>query len=815
MAEEIKDSVITSPLEDVLHNSMIPYAEYVILDRALPRVEDGLKPVQRRILYSMYEQGMTPDKGYKKSARVVGDCLAKYHPHGDTSVYDAMVRLAQPYNMRNTLVDGHGNFGSIDGDSAAAMRYTEVKLQPLALELVSDIDKDTVDWMLNFDDSLKEPETLPGRFPNLLVNGASGIAVGLATNIPTHNLAEVIDGVIAYLDNPKISLDEMMKIVKGPDFPTGGYVIAGEELRTAYETGKGKIRIRAKINVEEAENGKKNIVITEIPYQVNKAMLLKKIAELQETNKDVLGGIADICDESDRSGMRAVVKLKRDVDPKPILEFLLKYTQLQVSFGINMVAIADGKPKLMGLLEIIRYYVDYQISVILRRTKFDYNKAKERAHILEGLIIAVTDIDKVIRIIKTSPDTPTAKVNLRQAFDLSDRQAQAILDLRLARLTKLEVDNLKEELAAMKKLMAELQAIIDSKKLQKDVVKKEISVIRKKYRDDRRTVIVGTPEEISVVKSREERKIEKFVIGVNANGIVRKVKTATYKRYSGNETPNKAELFLFRTEADSDDYLYAFTNKGDCHKIDVEMIPEGSGAMSGGVKFQQIAKEALVGEIPVAFFAVKNLAVPQGKLLFFSKDGMVKRTDWQEYSVAKNHYQAIKLKEGDELFAVLPEKDNHDIFFASEKGMCLYCSADIPEQGRVAGGVKGMNLAEGDRIIAVTQVSPEKDYEIVVATGFGTFKLVMLGTIGKLDRARKGVRICDLPEETDQVKFAGLAEDGQNVKLLVVAEDGSLHYADSSELPLESRTTKGRPLPSLGGARVAEVFSFRGKGSDT
>ena len=509
MAEEMKDSVITSPLEDVLHNSMIPYAEYVILDRALPRVEDGLKPVQRRILYSMYDQGMTPDKGYKKSARVVGDCLAKYHPHGDTSVYDAMVRLAQPYNMRNTLVDGHGNFGSIDGDSAAAMRYTEVKLQPLALELVSDIDKDTVNWALNFDDSLKEPETLPGRFPNLLVNGASGIAVGLATNIPTHNLAEVIDGVIAYLDNPKISLDDMMKIVKGPDFPTGGYLIAGEELRAAYETGKGKVRIRAKINIEDADNGKKNIVITEIPYQVNKAMLLKKIAELQETNKDVLGGIADICDESDRSGMRAVIKLKKEVDPKPILEFLLKYTQLQVSFGINMVAIADGKPKLMGLLEIIRYYVDYQINVILRRTKFDFNKAKERAHILEGLIIAVTDIDKVIKIIKTSPDTPTAKVNLRQAFDLSDRQAQAILDLRLARITKLEVNNLKDELAAMKKLMAELQAIIDSKKLQKEVVKKEITVIKKKYRDDRRTVIVNAPEDISVVKSKEDRKIEK------------------------------------------------------------------------------------------------------------------------------------------------------------------------------------------------------------------------------------------------------------------------------------------------------------------
>ena len=348
-----RNNIIASPLEDVLHNSMIPYAEYVILDRALPRVEDGLKPVQRRILYSMYDLGILPDKGYKKSARVVGDCLAKYHPHGDTSVYDAMVRLAQPFNMRMTLIDGHGNFGSVDGDGAAAMRYTEVKLQPLALELIEGIDKDTVNWSLNFDDSLKEPDTLPARFPNLLVNGATGIAVGLATNIPTHNLAEVIDGVVAYLDNPKIKLDDMMKIIKGPDFPTGGYIIAGDELKAAYETGKGKIQLRARINVEDAENGKKSIVITEIPYQVNKAQLLKKIADLQETDKDALAGIASIADESDRSGMRAVIKLKKDVDPNPIIKYLLKYTQLQCSFGINMVAIAGGKPRLMGLLDII------------------------------------------------------------------------------------------------------------------------------------------------------------------------------------------------------------------------------------------------------------------------------------------------------------------------------------------------------------------------------------------------------------------------------------------------------------------------------
>mgnify|MGYP004660529607 CR=1 FL=1 len=441
---ERKDNIITDSLEKVLPKCMLPYAEYVILDRALPRVEDGLKPVQRRILYSMFDQGMTPDKDFKKSARVVGDCLAKYHPHGDTSVYDAMVRMAQPFNMRAMLVEGHGNFGSIDGDGAAAMRYTEVRLQPLALEMLRDIDKNTVDWDLNFDDSLKEPVTLPSRYPNLLVNGTSGIAVGLATNIPPHNLAEVIDGACALIDNPKMDLKDMMKIIKGPDFPTGGYVIGGEGLEKAYATGKGKVVISSKINVEQ-DGGKKSIVITEMPYQTNKAALLCKISDLCEKEKDILGGIADVCDESDRKGMRAVIKLKKDADPDKIIAYLNKYTGLQTSFGINMVAIANGKPQQMGLLQMLTYYVEYQRTVVLRRTKFDLDRAKERAHILEGLIVAVTHIDEVIKIIKNSPDTSTARQNLRTRFKLSEKQAQAILDLRLARLTKLEVNNLKKK----------------------------------------------------------------------------------------------------------------------------------------------------------------------------------------------------------------------------------------------------------------------------------------------------------------------------------------------------------------------------------
>ena len=441
--EEIKNGIIEKSMEDVLHNSMIPYAEDVILNRAIPRIEDGLKPVQRRILYSMYTLGILPDKGYKKSARVVGDCLAKYHPHGDTSVYDAMVRLAQDFNMRNILIDGHGNFGSIDGDGAAAMRYTEVKLNSLALELLDGLDKDTVKWQSNFDDELKEPETLPGRFPNLLVNGATGIAVGLATNIPTHNLAEVIDGAVALIDNPKISLDEMMKYIKGPDFPTGAYIIATDELKTAYQTGRGKFTIRAKMHLEQGENGKKNIVITEMPYQSNKAEILKDIAVKRDVNKvAVLEGVTDIVDESDRNGMRAIIKVKKDCNVNDVIQYLLKNTKLQVSFGVNMVAIANGKPQQLGLLDILSYYVEYQRKVVLNRTKFDLNKAQERAHILQGLIIAVNNIDAVIKIIKNAPDTPTARQSLRKTFDLSERQAQAILDLRLARITKLEVKGL-------------------------------------------------------------------------------------------------------------------------------------------------------------------------------------------------------------------------------------------------------------------------------------------------------------------------------------------------------------------------------------
>ena len=449
------EEIVFKSLEEVLHDSMIPYTEHVVLDRALPRVEDGLKPVQRRILYSMLELGLEPDKPFRKSARIVGDCMGKYHPHGDSSVYDAMARMSQDFVLRAPLVEGHGNFGSVDGDSPAAMRYTEARLAPLAMELLRDLDKDTVRWGLNFDDSLKEPEMLPGRFPNLLVNGASGIAVGVATNIPPHNLAEVIDGVVAYIDKPNMSLAEMMKIIKGPDFPTGGQLILGDGIKSAYETGKGKITIRAKVNIEK--NGDKtNLIITEIPYQVNKSTLLLKIAELKETHKDKLSCISEICDESDRNGMRAIIKLKKEANPKSVLEYLYKNTQLETQFAINMVVIAGGKPRLLGLMEIISYYVEYQREIIVRRSKFDLDKAKERAHIVEGLLVAIKHIDEVIKIIKKSQNISEAKQKLKERFSLSEKQCQAILDMRLARLVNLEKEKLENELKELNELIDEL-----------------------------------------------------------------------------------------------------------------------------------------------------------------------------------------------------------------------------------------------------------------------------------------------------------------------------------------------------------------------
>ena len=803
MENENGKGLILSPLDEVFKNSMIAYAEDVILDRALPRVEDGLKPVQRRILYDMYEMGLTPDKPHKKCAKIVGEVLGKFHPHGDSSVYGALVHLAQDFNMRHPLIDGHGNFGTVDGDGAAAYRYTEAKLCPLALELLTDIEKDTVNFSLNFDDTEEEPDTLPGRFPNLLVNGAMGIAVGLATNIPPHNLAEVINGVVAYIDNPKISLKEMMKYIPAPDFPTGGYIIADEDLEEAYKTGKGKIRIRGRVNIEKENGDKQNIVISEIPYQVNKADLLKRISDLKETKKDILGGIADVVDESDRNGMRAVVKLRKDADAKSIINYLYKNTNLETSFGINMVAIAHGKPAQLGLLDIISYYVNYQREVILRRSKFDLERAKERAHILEGLIVAVKNIDEVIKIIKGADNTADARAKLRARFSLSEQQANAILDLRLARLTKLEVEKLEQELKELKKRITELTEIIASKARQMEVVRKEILDIKRKYKDDRRSNIISGGEAIDIKSVEQELKpVEDFVVAETFGGAFKKMTERNFKS-SERKIKDNADISDFValcTKVKSNETLLAFTNLGNCCKIDPEIAPE-SRFRDKGFKFTDIVKDAARNERPVAFFAVDESALPQGHLLFYTKDGLIKKTEWAEYGLIKPYYQAIKLKDGDELVGVEIDRPDTTIAFITEQGLVLNAlKDDIPVQGRVAGGVKGINLNKGDSIKFVEQVDEEGEFVLITDTGF--YKRVLTAEIEPLARYRKGVKICELGRQNKIVYAACVKEP---FDIAVVDNFGVAFTVNTEEISIENRTTKGKTLKNENKKRKPET----------
>lgn len=786
---ERQDEIVLQSLEEVLHGSMIPYTEHVVMDRAIPRVEDGLKPVQRRILYSMMELGLEPDKPFRKSARIVGDCLGKYHPHGDTSVYDAMARMSQDFVMREPLVEGHGNFGSVDGDSPAAMRYTEARMAPLALELLRDLDKDTVRWSLNFDDTLKEPDMLPGRFPNLLVNGAYGIAVGVATNIPPHNLGEVIDGVVAYIENPKITLPEMMKIIKGPDFPTGGELILGDGIKSAYETGKGKITIRAKVNIEK--NGdKSNLIISEIPYQVNKSALLQKIAELKENNKDKLACISEITDESDRNGMRAIIKLKKEANPQKVLEYLYKNTNLEIQFGINMVAIAGGKPKQLGLLEIISYYVEYQREIIVRRSKFDLDKAKERAHIVEGLLIAIKNIDEVIRIIKKSQSVSEAKQKLKDRFKLSERQTQAILDMRLSRLVNLEKEKLELELKNLKELIDELTKILASKARQYGVVKKEILEIKKKYATKRRSSF-GKGTKIELTEAKEEPiAVNKYMLVLSAGGTIKK---CTAKNYSMS---NKAigdgttlcDIHSDILEVQTGENVLVFTDKGNVIKTNVDTIKECK-LREGGLalnKIEPLAKD----EHPIKILPIQN----KKNVVFYSKQGMVKKSAIEDTIVSKTYYQAVKINDGDSLIGIEYE-ENGQVLMLSKNGMSLkFDLKEVPIQGRISAGVKGINLDEGDFVLFAGQVGEKGN--VIAITNAGYMKKVSLEEFPLAQRYRKGLKYANFNDHSKEVIFA-YADTNE----FIVAVDFGLKI-----LPMETKKLKYKDRLSLGDEVIKRKF---------
>lgn len=748
-----RTGIIYKSLEEVFHDSMIPYTEHVVLDRALPRVEDGLKPVQRRILYSMMELGLYPDKPYRKSARIVGDCMGKYHPHGDSSVYDAMVRMSQDFVLRGPLVDGHGNFGSVDGDSAAAMRYTEARMTPLALELLRDLDKGTVKWSLNFDDTLKEPDMLPGRFPNLLVNGASGIAVGVATNIPPHNLGEVIDGVVAYIDNPNIKLEQMMNIIKAPDFPTGGELILGDGLEAAYRTGKGKITIRAKVGIETTGD-KTSLIITELPYQVNKAQLLQKIAELKEQNKDKLSCISEIRDESDRKGMRAVIRLKKEANPKKVLEFLFKSTNLQVGFTFNMVAIAGGKPKLLNLMEIISYYTEYQREVIVRRTRFDLNVAKDRAHIVEGLLIAIKNIDEVIKIIKKSANVIEAKTKLKSRFGLSDKQAQAILDMRLARLVNLEVEKLEEELKELKKTIEELTRILNSKTLQLEVIKKEILEIKKKYGDARRSKIIKG-EEIKLAEIKDEPiAVHNYVIGLTAGNTIKRVSAKNYAMSNKDLTADStiSDVATQIVQSKTTDTILIFTNTGNCIKTSVDKIKECKWR-DNGVSLMSIDSGVQTYEKAVKLLVLKD----EKEVIFFTKKGMVKKSSLKDTIISKSLYQVVKLADGDEVINVEYDTQGSTILMLTKFGLSLnFEKGEIPVQGRISGGVRGINLEDKDEVLFAGQILPGN--KIIVVSNGGAIKKMDVSVFALSQRYRKGLRYITFGAKSKEVAFAKVVE---------------------------------------------------------
>ena len=788
--------IIQTPMEEVMHNSMIPYAEHVIMERAVPRVEDGLKPVQRRILFTMSELGLLPEHPHRKCARIVGDCLGKYHPHGDSSVYDALVRLAQDFSMRGQLVNGHGNFGSIDGDSAAAMRYTEARMTPLAIQMLRDIDKDTVPFRLNFDDTMKEPDMLPARFPNLLVNGASGIAVGLATNIPPHNLRESINAVIAQIENPDITVDELMEIIPAPDFPTGGILLNTEELRAAYATGRGKLLLRARVHIEDGSAGRKLLVITEIPYQVSKAAMLEKILKLSEEKKAVLGCIYDIRDESDRTGMRAVIELRKEADVEKTLAYLYKYSDLQVTFGVNMVAIADGKPKLLTLRRVIRHFIRHQKNVVTARTRYELDRAKARAHILEGLMIAVDNLDEVIKLIRASENPKAAKIGLIERFDLTEIQAQAILDMRLQRLTGLEILALRKEYAEVLKLIEKLEAILASEAKLLKVIKGELQEVSNLYGDDRRTTLENV-ENVIEAAAKVEVVAEEAIVTFSRGGYLRRMYPRNYRRLPPirleNENIEDAPLFLFETETDRT--LFFFTNIGNCYTLSVGALPEMNKPKERGSLLSGVLAGLESGEEIVHILCTTYEELPsRPDLLFVTKQGLLKRSVATEYDVHRQKFAAVKLRDGDRLLSVVDLNPALDMLCISQNGMSIRFHTDsLPSMGRTTGGVKGMALEMGDEVLWVCQ--PEPTDQILLFSERGFAKRILYMDFEPQARAGKGVKSFYFNKSgSNGSRIAGiLLIQSLPLSLLALQKKSAPTVLDADEIMLQGKQDKGMP----------------------
>lgn len=788
---EVNKNVSPVDIEEEMKRSYIEYSMSVIVGRALPDVRDGLKPVHRRILYSMYENGITHEKPHKKCARIVGDTMGKYHPHGDNSIYDALVRLAQDFNIRYPLVDGHGNFGSVDGDSAAAMRYTEARLQKIALEMMADINKDTVDFGPNYDESEKEPLVLPSRIPSLLINGSSGIAVGMATNIPPHNLREVVDGLEAMLDHPDITIPELMKYIKGPDFPTYGCIMGKRGIVDAYTTGRGTIRVRGKAHVEEIGNGKSQIIITEIPYQVNKKNLIESIAELAHSKR--IDGLTDLRDESDRNGMRIVLELRRDVVPQILLNQLYKHTQLQDSYGIIMLALVNGEPKILNLKQMLEEYIKHQIDVVTRRCQFDLKKAKDRLEIVEGLKIALDNIDEVIRIIKASRDNNIAKTALMDAFGFSERQAQHILEMQLRRLTGLEREKIEAEMAELQKTIAWLEEVLGDRNLLIGIIKEDLQRVREKYGDERRTSLQADAKELDIEDLIAE---EDMVITITNSGYIKRLAPNNYrsqkrggKGVTGMSTKTEdylESLFIASTH----DYLMVFTEKGRVFRLKVHEIPESSRTSKGTAIINLVN---LRGDDKVkTIFPVKNFDDDR-YLLMVTTRGLVKKTPLKEYdSHRKDGILGISLNESDSLLGVRLIEEGDEIMLSTKRGFSIrFTESEVRKVSRVSKGVRGIRLGVDDILVSMDVINPhetEDQYVLCVSeNGFG--KRTKLEEYSLVHRDGKGIYTLKVTPKTGLVAAIRVVHEDQEV--MFISREGIVIRTTVKEIPVIGRNTQG------------------------